>query len=120
MWVQVGHEWVKEPIFYGKEWFLMCRNDVTLTVRTLRMPSEAGLLKRVRRILRENGIAADVVDGEASFRSISTFPPKYDGLKQSASVRLELKALPLPVDLPVHTSIRVDKRPVGEVFNECA
>jgi len=117
-WIKLSDgDYIQNPIFYGKEWFLDCRNEPTLVVHIYRDPSEKGLLKRMRRILREADIPAQIVKGEEAHRDVSAFPPNFNGLKQSASVRVELLNLPVPSELSVHTDIRAKLRP-KEVLNE--
>lgn len=119
-WVKVGTRYVRDPIFYGKEWFLDCRaGEPTLVVHIYRDPTEASLLKRMRRILREHDIPATIVKGEESHRDLSPFPPRFKGLKNSASVRLEFSNLPLPEGLETHANVWANSRPEGEVLNEC-
>ena len=119
-WVRLDDgRYVQDPIFFGKEWFLDCRLEPMLVVRIYREPKETSLLKRMRKILREAGVAATIMKDEESHRDIYPFPPKFQGLKQSASVRLELKDSPIPAGLPCHASVWAKLRPEGEVLNEC-
>lgn len=112
-------KWVKDPIFYGKEWFLDCREEAILIVHIYRQPKEENLLRRMRKILRDNGIPAKIIKDEESHRDIFAFPPNFRGLKQSASVRLEFLPLPMPASLACYANVWVRTRPEGEVVNEC-
>lgn len=117
-WIKLSDgRYVKDPIFYGKEWFLSCQYEPTLTVHIYREPSEQGLLKRMRKILREANIPAKIVKDETAHRDVSAFPPNFKGLKQAASVRVEFLNLPLPSELSVHTGLYAELKP-KEVLNE--
>ena len=113
--------YVQNPIFYGKEWFLDCREgeEARLIVHIYREPKEENLLKRMRKILRDHSIPANIVKEEESHRDIYAFPPNFKGLKNSASVRLEFLPHPVPAGLDCYANVWANMRPEGEVLNEC-
>ena len=109
--------YVETPLFYGSDWFLDCREEPTLYVHTYRAPSEEGLRKRMRKILRESGVVA-TLSSEVSYRGVSPFPPNFNGLKASASIRVTL-LLPVPARLACHAQVFASERPLGqEILNE--
>ena len=111
--------WVHEPIIFGDEWFIrLDGGEVLFTVHTYRSPSEAGLRKRMRKILRENGISA-TLNSEVSDRGEAPFPPNFNGLKQCATVRIEITG-PVPAELGCHAGIITSIRPEQEeIVNGC-
>lgn len=121
-WIKLSDgRYVKDPIFYGKEWFFDCRSDDTvLVVHIYREPSEEGLLKRMRKILRDANIPAKIIQGEKAHRDRSPFPPNFKGLKNSASVRAELLNLPMPDTLECHANVYATLQPDEDVANECS
>jgi hypothetical protein len=109
--------WVQDPVFYGKEWFLkFLDEEADLFVHVYRNPSEEGLRKRARRILRDAGIAAKLVSTESQ-RVRSPFPPNWNGIKDCAILRIELAPLPIPSTLECHASIYTSIKP-KEILNE--
>jgi len=110
--------YVEDPLFYGKEWFLDCREEPTLVVHIYRDPKEQNLRARIRKILRDAGIKATLLK-EESHRATSPFPPNFNGLKKSASIRLTLLDV-IPAGTLVSAEVYVTERPKGqEVLNEC-
>jgi len=118
-WIHLSDgRYVQSPVFYGKEWFLDSRTtEPMLVVHIYRDPSEKGLLKRMRRILRENDIPAKIISGEEAHRDKFAFPPNFNGLKSSAAVRLEFLNLPVPAELACHANVWATLRPDEEVLN---
>ena len=112
--------WVKDPIFYGHEWFLSCKDDCVLTLHTYRDPKDKSLFARARRILRDAGVRASLAP-EGSHRHTVAFPPNFKGLKNAASIRLIMAPEPVPADLPCYSGIFCQVAPGSseEIANEC-
>jgi len=112
------NRWVKDPIFYGKEWFLSCKEDCVLTLHVYRNPGDKSLFTRARKVLREAGIRASLA-AESSHRHQAAFPPNFRGLKQAASIRLVMGPFPVPAELACHADVYCRVRPGEEIANEC-
>lgn len=112
--------WVHDPIFYGKEWFLACKDDCVLTLHIYRDPQDKSLFARARKTLRDAGIQAKLAD-ESSHRHVAAFPPNFNGLKKAASIRLIMSPAPVPAGLDcfaeVYTQVKPGKN--QEIANEC-
>jgi hypothetical protein len=110
-------QYVRDPVFHADNWFIRFDDGLTtIAVRTYRTPSEEGLRKRVRKILRESFIPAKIRDTESN-RTQSVFPPGFNGLKECAVLELEVLPLPFPADLPCEASIYTSSKPNEEVLN---
>jgi hypothetical protein len=110
-------KWVDDPTFFGREWYLRIQDEEAyLTVHTYRDPSEEGLKKRMRKILRDANVAATLAD-EDSLRGESPFPPNWKGLKNCATIKLDLAPVPMPSDLDCRASRYTTIQP-EEVLNE--
>ena len=119
MFIALDNErWVQDPIFYGREWFLKFpeEDEADLYIRIYREPSEEGLKKRARKILRDAGIAAKLIDVESE-RVKSPFPPKWNGIRDCAILKIELAPLPVSAELGCHASVYTSIKP-EEILNE--
>ena len=111
-------QYVQDPIFHADNWYIQFKDGVTtFNIRTYREPSEEGLRKRARKILRDSFIPAKLSETESE-RTTSPFPPDFNGLRECAILELEILPLPFPADIPCEAKVYTSSRPHEEVLNE--